>query len=149
MDIADNKLNDDYDVQAVDALETGDNKNNYNFKNDDEIIPVAVSEGTNSCTFGGKGETCQSKYSTDGWHSENGWCGFYNYKAHQCINGFFSMYSVNGLFALFVVNALYSIFSCNSIMSLMSVNSAFSILSSNSAFAIGCSNGFMEICFGK
>ena len=102
MTIADNKLNDDYDINAVVALETGldDDKNN-NFENDDEI--VAVSGGLNGCTSS-KG-SCTSIFSTDGWHNSNGYCGFYNYKAHQCINGFFSLYSVNGLFALFVVGA--------------------------------------------
>merc|ERR1719446_306124 len=86
-------------------------------------------------------------FSGDGWSKwdESIGFGWFNYKAYNCIFGFFSSFSVNGWFALFSVNCLWGIFAVNSVFSILSVNSTFSIMSVNSLFAIGCDSGSFKV----
>lgn len=89
-----------------------------------------------------------NKFSRDGWitsDSENCWYG-YNFKAYNCVNGFFSAFGLNAWFSLAAANVLFSVLSVNAICSLLSVNSCFSILSVNSVCSLFCHGGSFEIC---
>lgn len=117
-------------------------------------VEVPTAAATDTC------DVSKCKFSQDGWikFGDNECAYGYNYKSSNCINGFYSLYSlntlcslfsINGFFILFSINCLFCIGSLNSVFSIMSSSSTFSILSQSSLFSIGCKNGNFEICYGK
>ena len=89
-------------------------------------VEVPTAAATDTC------DVSKCKFSQDGWikFGDNECAYGYNYKSSNCINGFYSLYSLNTLCSLFSINGFFILFSINCLFCIGSLNSVFSIMSS-------------------